>query len=288
MDRKVFFAALRARGSGVFGAVLSGAQVAVMEAILDRGGRLRREELAYILATAYHETGGRMVPSREELSYKTAARLMDVWPARFPTIASARKYLRAPEDLARFVYNGRLGNAVGSDDGWIYRGGGLDHLTGRENYRGAGGAIGVDLEADPERILEIEVAADVIVSGMVSGRYRGRKLADFWAGDGFDPVAARAIINADGRRFDGGIRIGARVAGYARAFDAALRAAGFVRQLEAAGRAAPVAVAPVTPAPVAPVEVRTAEALELVSAAEVAGFWAALIAGVRRIFSKGE
>lgn len=67
MDRSKFYATLRARSSGVFGTSLSQSQVNGTEQILDeaqrRGTPLRH--LAYILATAYHETAHTMQPVRE-------------------------------------------------------------------------------------------------------------------------------------------------------------------------------------------------------------------------------
>ncbi|MBT1155725.1 hypothetical protein J1C56_08985 [Aminobacter anthyllidis] len=67
MDRSKFYAALRARSSGVFGTSLSQSQVDGTERVLDeaqrRGTPLRH--LAYILATDYHETAHTMQPVRE-------------------------------------------------------------------------------------------------------------------------------------------------------------------------------------------------------------------------------
>ncbi|CAI2936236.1 hypothetical protein [Aminobacter niigataensis] len=68
MDRSKFYAALRARSSGVFGTSLTKGQVDGAERILDeaqrRGTPLRH--LAYILSTAYHETAHTMQPTREK------------------------------------------------------------------------------------------------------------------------------------------------------------------------------------------------------------------------------
>lgn len=204
----------------MFGTSLSQAQVDVMEAILDQAGSLPRAQVAYILATAYHETGGKMRPNRENLTYTSAARLRKVWPSRFKSDAAAAPFVRNPVALANHVYNGRLGNRPGTDDGWTYRGGGLSHLTGRDNYHRASAITGVDLVSHPERILEPRIAVNELVQGMVTGRYRGHKLADFMRGDGFDHEGARAIINADVAAN------GKLIAKHARAFEAALAEAG--------------------------------------------------------------
>ncbi|TJW07164.1 MAG: hypothetical protein E5W82_24800 [Mesorhizobium sp.] len=53
MDRTKFYAALRARNSGVFGTSLSASQVATLDLILDEGQArgVPLTQLAYIMAT---------------------------------------------------------------------------------------------------------------------------------------------------------------------------------------------------------------------------------------------
>jgi putative chitinase len=241
MNHAAFFAALRRRDSGVFGTSLSQAQVDVMEAILSATTALSNAEVAYVMATAYHESGSpRMVPTVENLNYTSAARIRQVWPSRFPTDAAAQPFARNPRKLANHVYNGRLGNRPGSDDGWAFRGRGLDHLTGRDNYARAVAIVGADVLAQPELMLRPEIAVRSLVHGMTTGRYRGHKLADFTLPADFS--RARGIVNADVAKN------GALVAGYARAFLAALEAAG----RRPKGAPAPNAVAS-RPKPQAPV-----------------------------------
>jgi len=105
----------------------------------------------------------------ENLNY-TAARMMQVWPSRFPTMASAAPYAGNPRALANKVYNGRMGNAAGSDDGWTFRGRGAAQTTGREGYARLAKATGLDvvhfpdLVNDPLRFLECGVA-DFVLCG---------------------------------------------------------------------------------------------------------------------------
>jgi putative chitinase len=214
MSRAAFFAALRARNSGVFGTSLSQSQVEGIEAILDAGDRLPLSHLAYALATAYGETGGRMQPIHENMNY-TAARMVQVWPSRFKTEADAAPYARQPEKLANLVYGGRLGNTA-PGDGWRYRGRGLVQITGKDNYAKVGRLVGVDLVADPDASLQIGIAARALIYGIRDGIYTGKKAADYLPGD---YVNARRIIN--------GTFEAQKYAGYARAFDAALVAAGY-------------------------------------------------------------
>lgn len=67
MDKAKFFAGLRSRDSGVFGTSLSQSQVEGTARIVDEGRSrgMQLRQLAYVLATAYHETGAKMQPIRE-------------------------------------------------------------------------------------------------------------------------------------------------------------------------------------------------------------------------------
>ena len=211
MNYEVFFN--RLQGHGALGVTkFTQVQVDVAQMLIAKSHGLRADALAYILATAWGEA--KFTPQRENMSY-SAARIREVWPSRFPTVADAKPYERQPVKLANKVYNGRLGNQEGSNDGWDFRGGGLDQLTGRVNYRKR------NLEQTPEGILEPEVAARSIIAGMTLGDYRGPKLSDYFNDRGTDFVAARAIVNADVTAN------GQRYARYAVAFLNALNAAGY-------------------------------------------------------------
>jgi putative chitinase len=124
--------------------------------------------VAHVMAQISHECGaGHDVV--ENLNY-TAGRMMQVWPSRFPTMASAQPYAGNPRALANKVYNGRMGNAAGSDDGWNFRGRGASQTTGREGYARLAKATGLDLlnhpdlVNDPQRFLECGVA-DFVLCG---------------------------------------------------------------------------------------------------------------------------
>lgn len=112
-------------------------------------------ELDDFLGQVLHESG-RLERIEEGLSY-SAERLMEVWPTRFPTAGSASPFARNPVGLANKVYGGWLGNTA-PEDGYRYRGRGLVQVTGRDNYRTVGRAMGVDLEANPELLSEPEFA----------------------------------------------------------------------------------------------------------------------------------
>jgi putative chitinase len=211
MNREIFFDWIRP--SPLF-ARLSQGQVTCIEAVLDAGAHLPVTHLAYALATAHHETGARFEPVIEAMSY-SAQRMTEVWPRRFPDLESATAYARNPEALANRVYGGRLGNTR-QGDGWRYRGRGLVQITGRANYRKVGRLIGVDLEADPDLALRVDVSVKALILGIERGVYTGKRASDYLPGD---YVNARRIINNDVPAN------GRRVAGLADRFEAALEAA---------------------------------------------------------------
>ncbi|MFE0015988.1 hypothetical protein ACFWXH_14155 [Mesorhizobium sp. NPDC059054] len=229
MDRSRFYAALRLRTSGVFGMSLSQSQVDGLEVILEAGQNagLPLRHLAYALATAYHETGSKMRPVNENLSYSSAARIREVWPKRFTSVAATIPYVRNPQGLANRVYANRIGNGdEASGDGWRYRGRALPQLTGRENYEKASKLVGVDLVSDPDAANDTDISAHILIEGMRAGMFTGKKLADFEATNSttYDYVAARSIINVDVRAN------GKLIAGYAKAYETALRNAGYIGQ----------------------------------------------------------
>lgn len=123
---------------------------------------------AHFLAQVAHETLD-LTRLRENTNY-SAQGLASTWPRRFSSTGepggapnqAAWALDRRPEDIANTVYANRMGNGPpASGDGWRYRGGGPLHCTGRDMYRRAGIALGVDLEALPERAIEPVVGAQL-------------------------------------------------------------------------------------------------------------------------------
>lgn len=104
--------------------------------------------VAHFMAQISHESDGGTITA-ENMNYTTAARIAAVWPSRF-TVASAGPFVKNPRALANKVYNGRMGNATGTDDGFNYRGRGLLQITGKESYRNIGALTGLDLISNPD------------------------------------------------------------------------------------------------------------------------------------------
>jgi len=128
--------------------------------VFPKYGITNRNRVLGFLSTALEESAFRVLT--ENLNY-TAARLVQVWPSRFPTIASAEPYASSPRALANKVYGGRMGN-TGTDDGWRYRGQGLIQITGKDNFALLQKLTGLPLVAQPdfvttpEHMLECSVA----------------------------------------------------------------------------------------------------------------------------------
>ncbi|MBB3566740.1 hypothetical protein [Rhizobium sp. BK491] len=209
MDRVKFFAAVR---PSLFSGRLSTNQVNGMEAILDewQSKSFDTRWLAYMLATAYHETDASMCAISENLNY-SAAGLRATFPKYF-TPAQAAAYSRQPQRIANRAYANRMGNGdEASDDGWRYRGRGLVQITGRDNYAKYG------IADDPDRALDPDKAVEILFDGMINGRFTGWKLADYFNAIGSDWLGARRIINGTDRAID--------IAGFARKFAAAIEGA---------------------------------------------------------------
>jgi len=112
-------------------------------------------EIDDFLGQILHESNG-LTEFTENLNY-SAARLCQVWPKRFPTLADARPYANNPEALANRVYGGRMGNTQ-PGDGWRYRGRTPIQITGKVNYRLMSDLMGIDLVRQPELLEQPDYA----------------------------------------------------------------------------------------------------------------------------------
>lgn len=239
MDKAKFYSELR---KTLYKSGLAQSAVVALDAIIDEtvGKKIPAAHVAYMMATAFHESGRNLVPITENLNYTTAARIKAVWPSRFATTAAAQPYVKQPQKLANLVYGGRLGN-TGANDGWTYRGRGHVQTTGKTNYQKVSKYIGQDAVKNPDLLLDIKNSVIALVHCMIDGVYTGKKLSDFNLPR--DYYGARAIINGDKARKEGKATIGETIGNYAKQFENALNAAGFEK-----GKV-------VTSAPTKPVEV---------------------------------
>ena len=138
------------------------------------------QRVAAFLAQTSHESAGYTM-LEENLNYSDVT-MAAVWPARFAVQepdpnragktrpkkdekgknipnAFAKALHRKPQLIANSVYSNRMGNGtVESGDGWAHRGMGGKQLTGKDNHKRCGEALGVDFVTNPERLLEPEYA----------------------------------------------------------------------------------------------------------------------------------
>jgi len=148
------------------------------------------QRAAHLIGQCAHESMG-FTKAVESLHFTTPERLMAVWPRRFASLAVARGFTRDPERLANHVYGGRMGNTR-PGDGYRYRGRGWLQLTGRANYRRFGTALGLDLDAQPARAAEPEIAWRIAAQYLASRRRMGRS-ALAWADAGNVEMVTRIV-----------------------------------------------------------------------------------------------
>lgn len=148
-----------------------GDRAATVQAIkqeANRQGITNRDQIAYIIATAEHETAGSFEPVRE---------------AYFLGEPDAENHRRG---LFYYPYYGR----------------GYVQLTHDFNYRTYSKLTGLDLINDPDLAMRPDVALFTLVHGMKNGTFTGLSLDDFMSDSGFDFVEARRMINGTDRADD--------------------------------------------------------------------------------------
>ena len=207
MDRKIFYDNVR---NAPFPNTLTQPQVDGMNVILDewdRRGLTEPSWLAYMLATAFHETAHWMQP------------VIETRRASEPTNPSVDTAIA------------RLDNAFNSGklkwvktpywrkdaDGMSWLGRGFVQLTFKTNYQNAEAKTGIPCTTQPELMLQAAPAATVMFGGMIGGWFTGKKLSDYLGNGKVDFVNARRIINGLDRADD--------IAGYANSFLTAVNAA---------------------------------------------------------------
>ena len=127
-------------------------------------GMVKPEQIQYVLATVEHETAGTFRPVREAY-----------W------IDGAEKWRK--KNLSYYPYYGR----------------GFVQITHQKNYEKFGKLLEIDLVGNPDLALGFDVALFILVHGMKSGAFTGRKLDDYFNERGSDFISARKIINGRDR-----------------------------------------------------------------------------------------
>jgi predicted chitinase len=121
---------------------------------------------AAVLAVASKESDFAL---REEASYKNTsiARIRQVFPSSFRNKSDAEIEALKKDDKAffDFLYGGKYGNA--KDEGYKYRGRGLNQLTFKANYRLYGSMIHQPLVEQPDLMAQMPIAAACMVAYFV-------------------------------------------------------------------------------------------------------------------------
>lgn len=208
MDMTTFFAYAR---RAPFGGRLSQGQIDGMNALFRcwRSHKITGSDnnrlLAYILASVFHETAGRMLPVRETLASTDAGAIAALDKA---FKAGKLKQVKTP-----YWRKGKNGKA--------YFGRGDIQLTHEDNYEKLGKRIGVDLVGNPSLALDLDISAEIAIVGMLEGLFTGHKLTEFFNLKKDDPVGARAVVNGTDKA--------KLIAGYYKSFLDALEAATLAR-----------------------------------------------------------
>ena len=118
-------------------------------------------ELAYILATAYHESAHTFNPGIREIGHG----------------------------------GGKVYGRTDPNTGQRYYGRGLCQLTWKANYQKFSEILGVDLVAGPDLALEKENSVKILMIGMRAGHFTGKKLRMFINAEQTDFLGARKVVN---------------------------------------------------------------------------------------------
>ena len=188
IDRDIFFDMVRP----MFGK-LNQEQVDAMDWYFDNFPEaITIPQIAYALATAFHETAQTMEPITE---YGNSAYFDKYEPGT------------------------SIGDTLGNTepgDGEKYKGRGYVIITGRSNYQRAQDELGHPLIDQPELACEREIARDIMRRGCFEGWFTGKKFQDYIYGELKDYYNCRRVIN--------GTDCADKIKGHAEVFERALEA----------------------------------------------------------------
>jgi len=159
---------------------------------------LLRNQAAYVLATAYHESAHTMKPVRETLASSDAqaiSRLENAWKK------GQLSWVKTPYWREGFFGRGYV------------------QLTHKTNYEKASKRLGVDFVSSPSLVMKPDYSARILVLGMNEGMFTGKKLSDYITLQRSDFKGARRIVNGTDKA--------SLIAGYAKQYDSMLKAEGY-------------------------------------------------------------
>ncbi len=168
MERQKLFDAIRSIAK-----TLTQVQVDSVNAIIDSCEKYAITDLrfiAYIIATAYHES--RLKPIEE------------IGKGKGLPYGSKLDMGGGPNKRVAYTTPDKL-----------FYGRGFVQLTWLVNYRAFARLLKIDLVNTPELALQVPVAAEILVYGMLKGMFTGKKLSDSFNVNENDPIEARYIVN---------------------------------------------------------------------------------------------
>ena len=154
---------------------------AIFDAWDKRGAGLDVGGLAYAFATAWHETGAQMQPVREGFAKTDAG-----------AVAAVTAFCQK-KGIANYAARQANGNS--------YYGRGYVQLTFADNYKKMGNTLGFGsaLFDGPDKVLNPETGADILVAGMIGGLFRPAKgpIIKYFTANTHNWFDAREMINGD-------------------------------------------------------------------------------------------
>lgn len=120
------------------------------------------EQIAYVLATAEHETAATFKPIEEAFWLKDAD-------------AYRKKH------FSYYPYYGR----------------GYVQITHKSNYKKYSDLLGIDFLSDPDKVLEKNISLFILVYGMAVGNFTGKRLGDYVNKNEKEFKRARKVINGN-------------------------------------------------------------------------------------------
>lgn len=141
--------------------------------------------VAYMFATAWHETDTTMAPIEEY--GKGRNKIYGTW------------YLNSKGVAYCFTNDTKKTAYTYSQTPNLFYGRGYVQLTWYDNYKKASDRIGRDFVKDPTLALNKELATKVMILGMIEGWFTGAKLSNYITETKTDFLNARRIINGTDR-----------------------------------------------------------------------------------------
>ncbi|MDO9006089.1 MAG: glycoside hydrolase family 19 protein [Aquabacterium sp.] len=151
----------------------------------EKFGDADANRLAFVLGTVRRESMGTFEPVRE------APRCGSDEGCRERAIGKL-----LADRAAKSGKSARANYALPDVNGQRFYGRGFVQITLRENYQKTGAKLGLDLVSAPDKVLDPDIAGQILIRGMLEGWYGSKKpLSAYIDGDKVDRINARNNVN---------------------------------------------------------------------------------------------